>query len=55
MIIVLTAAFNFLHHIWDVAGVILLGLIIVFLPIAVALAAAIKIKEVIKTKLENKK
>ena len=50
MIIDLTAAFNFLHHIWDIAGVILLGLIIVFLPIAVALASAIKIKEVIKTK-----
>lgn len=53
MTIDLTDAFNALHAFWDVAGIILLGLIVVFMPIAVVLASAIKIKESIKTKINK--
>ena len=50
MIIDLTDAFNALHHFWDALGVILLGLIVVYIPIVVVLASTIKAKELIKSK-----
>lgn len=50
MIIDLTVAFNIIHHLWDVAGVILGGLLVVFVPLVILVASGIKIKE----KLENK-
>ena len=50
MIIDLTSAFNFLHHAWDILGVIILALTCLFLPIVVVLASAIKVKEHLKPK-----
>jgi len=53
MIIDLTVSLSALHDMWDVVGIILGGLIIVFMPIALVLASTIKIKEYVKSKLEK--
>ncbi len=54
MIIDLTVVFNFVHEAWDVIGIILFGLLAVFMPLAVVVASIIKIGEVRKSNLENK-
>lgn len=54
MIIDSTVVFNFVHEAWDVMGLILFGLLAVFMPLALVVASIIKIGEARKSKLETK-